>query len=144
MEYSVEDGTHQVLIIHAIDLDEQIIRTCDVMALDHLRHLAQELYGILLASDIRCTDHDKCADIESERLGSYDQATSLDYTQLLQLLDALVDGSTLDTTFAGNLQKRCAGVLDEKAQDLTIRSIQISLNHRLATIISILRAACLP
>ena len=116
----VEDGAHQMLVVDAVELHHQIVRTCDVVTLDNLRNLAELLYGILLASDIAHADTDKGAHVESQRFRCHHQAATLNHTHILQLLDSLVDSSSRNTTLAGNFEERRVGVLDQESKNLPI------------------------
>ena len=94
------------------------------MALHDLGDLAQLLDGLLQQLRVFERDADVGADIEAHHLGIDDQAAAENHAGLVQLADALVDGRTRNAAFAGDLQERHAGVLDEVFEDLAVYRVQ--------------------
>ena len=127
----VEDRTHQMFVVYAIELHHKVVGTRDVMTLDDLGNLAQLLDGILLALDIRYAYADEGTHVEAERLRGNNKAAAHNYAHILQLLDALVDGRTRDAALACDLEIGHTGILYQEPKYLSVGSIQCRLCHGL-------------
>ena len=80
---------------------------------DPVMKCASTISGISLSCSTVCLsscgsferDADVGADVEAHHLGVYDQAAAQDHARIVELADALVDRSTRNTAFAGDLEK---------------------------------------
>ena len=120
----VEDGVHQMFVIHAVQLDHRCICSRDEVALDNLGYKFHLLRHRDTHHRILDTQIHKGTNIETEHLWVYNHSTAQDDSLILQLLDALMYRRTRDTASAGNLQVRHSRILDQKLQDFSVDSIQ--------------------
>ena len=99
------------------------------VALHDLRDLLQLLDGLRQELRVAQRDADVGANVEAHHLGVHHKAAAEDHPGLVELADTLVDGSSRDAAFAGDLQERHAGVLDQELEDLAIDRIQGYFRH---------------
>ena len=90
------------------------------MCLHDFGDLLELLHGLLEQLRVFERDADVGADVEAHHLGVYDQAAAQDHARIVELADALVDRSTRDAAFAGDLEKRHARILDQVFEDLAV------------------------
>ena len=90
------------------------------MRLDDLGNFTQFLDGLFQQLRVLERDADVGADVEAHHLGVYDQAAAQDHARIVELADALVDRSTRNTAFAGDLEKGHARIFDQVFEDLAV------------------------
>ena len=117
---AVEDRTHEVFVVHAVEFHEDVARSGDEMRLHDFGDFLELLHGLLEQLRVFERDADVGADVEAHHLGVYDQAAAQDHARIVELADALVDRSARDAAFAGDLEKRHARILDQVFEDLAV------------------------
>ena len=120
----VEYRVHQVLVVRAVELDQNVVLAGNEVAFGNLGHLTQLLDRQHVLGRVRNPDADNGADIVAERFRIDLESRTPDHAGILELLDALVDRRARNTALARDFQKRHPRVLDQIPQYFAIDRIQ--------------------
>ena len=118
-----------MIVVRAVELDQQGMLAGDEVTLHHLGYLLEVLYHLVVLVGLRERDTHEGADIETEGLRLHQKAGAGDDAHVLHLLDPLMNGRTGDSALTGYLQKRHPGVLDQKGKDSLVYSVQLVLHY---------------
>lgn len=127
----IEKDLHKVIIVKAIELCKDGKAAGDEMALYNLWNLLKICNYLRVFGGFREGDAYECADIESQGLGLYQKTGAGDYAVGLQPLDSLVNSSTGDAAFTGNLKEGHTCILYQEGQDFLVYFINVVFCHNL-------------
>ena len=107
----VVDETQQVGVVVGIKLDEEVVVTRRVVALNDLGHLAQLGHDTVGVGGVAKQNADKGTRAVAHALGVEKELRTLDDTHLLEFLNALMDGCAGDVALARHLEEGDAGIV---------------------------------
>ena len=124
----VDQDVHQVVLVEAIEFQQQGMLTGYKMTLDHFRNLPQRFYDFRIGIGLRQRDADEHADIEPQRFGLDEQAGAGDHTGVFHLLNPLMDSSSGYTALPGDLEEGHPCIFHEKGQDLLVDLVYFKID----------------
>ena len=120
---------HQVVMVEAVDLDEEIVLSGDEMAFDNFRNVLERFDYLRVFVCLRKRHAYECANIKAECLWLYEETGSCDDSVCLQPFHSLVDRSSRNTALACNLEKWHSCVLYKKRKNLLVNLVDLIVCH---------------